>query len=90
MDTHCSAHRGIAQHLLRYHVVIVLRFLGLIVVVLWSWSATHSLPTEVGTGVQWVLTGSHPCDDPPRQEVGHQSASSCLRVCLCDGCCCRD
>ena len=32
-----SAHREITQHLLRYHVVIVLRFLGLIEVVLRCW-----------------------------------------------------
>ena len=22
----------------------------------------------MGTGVLWVLTGTHPCDDPPRQD----------------------
>ena len=26
--------------------------------------ATHSLRTEVRTGVLWVLTGTHPCDAP--------------------------
>ena len=26
----------------------------------------------------------------PGRTVSHQSASSCLRVCLCGGCCCRD
>ena len=26
----------------------------------------------------------------PGRMVSHQSASSCLRVCLCGGCCCRD
>ena len=35
------------------------------------------LLTEFSTGVPWVLTGTHPCDAPPRQVVEHQSASSC-------------
>ena len=31
---------------------------------------THGLLTEVSTGVPWVLTGTHPCDAPPRQGGG--------------------
>ena len=49
--------------------------------VLWSWLATHSLPTEVGTGVLWVLTGTHPCDDAPRQ-VDEPSERQLVLVCL--------
>ena len=61
-------------------VVIVLRFLGLIVVVLRCWRATHSLPTEMGTGVLWVLTRTHPCDDPPRQD-GEPSERQLVLAC---------
>ena len=50
MDTHCSAHREIAQHLLRYHVVFVLRFLGLIDVCCGVGEQPTASPTEVGTG----------------------------------------
>ena len=34
---------------------------GVVGLVLW---ATHSLPVKPGTGVLWVLTGTHPCDAP--------------------------
>ena len=53
--------------LLCYHVVIVLRFLGLNVVC-WSASEQPTTSTEVGTGVLCVLTWTHPCDDPPKQD----------------------
>ena len=45
---------------LRYHVEQI-----------WVWVVLLShplLPTVVGTGVLWVLTGTHPCDDPPRHD----------------------
>ena len=33
------------------------------------WIVLLSLPTVMGTGVLlWVLTGTHPCDDPPKQK----------------------
>ena len=36
--------------------------------ILWGavllWRATHSLPSEEGTGVLWVSTGTHSCDAP--------------------------
>ena len=71
----CSAHREIAQHLFcasRDRATLAplpccyrVAFSWTHFCVLWSWWATHSLPTEVGTGVLWVLTGTHPGDDPP-------------------------
>ena len=33
-----------------------------------TWRATHSLPSVEGTGVLSVLTGTHPCGPPPRQD----------------------
>ena len=39
-----------------------------VVTLVCCWWATHSLPTEVGTGALWVETGTHPCDDPPKQD----------------------
>ena len=49
--------------------------------VLWRWCATHSLPTEVGTGVLWVLIGTHKCDDAPKQD-GEPSERQLLLACL--------
>ena len=43
--------------------------------------ATHSLPSEEGRGVLWVLTGTHPRDDPPRQD-GESSERQLLLACL--------
>ena len=77
----CSAHREIAQHLLRYHVVIVLRFLGLIDVCCGVGEQPTAFQTEVGTGVLWVLTRTHPCDDPPRQD-GEPSERQLVLACL--------
>ena len=87
----CSAHREIAQHLLcapRDRATLAplpccyrVAFSWTHCCVLWSWWATHSLPTEVGTGVLWVLTGTHPCDDPPRQD-GEPSERQLLLACL--------
>ena len=37
---------------------------------LWIIGLTHSLLTEVTTGVLWVSTGTHPCGPPCRQEGG--------------------
>ena len=48
------------------------------------WSASEhptGLSTEVGTGVLWVLTGTHPCDDPPRQD-GEPSERKLVLACL--------
>ena len=72
---------ALGRHLLRYHVVIVTRFLGLIVV---CWSASEqptASPSEVGTGVLWVLTGTHQ-RAPPRQGGGDTRAPT-----LCGWCC---
>ena len=38
-------------------------------------------PTEVGTGALWVLTGTHPCDDPPKQD-GEPSERQLVLACL--------
>ena len=45
--------------------------------------ATHGLLTEVSTGVPWVLTGTHPCDAPPRQGGGtsERQLVPCWSVC---------
>ena len=45
--------------------------------------ATHGLQTEVSTGVPWVLTGTHPCDGPPRQGGGtpERQLVPCWSVC---------
>ena len=77
----CSAHREIAQHLLRYHVVIVLRFLGLIDVCCGVGEQPTAFQTEVGTGVLWVLTRTHPCDDRPRQD-GEPAERQLVLACL--------
>ena len=81
MDTHCSAHREIAQHLLRYHVVKVLRFLGLIVVCCGVGEQPTASPPKWARGVLWALTGTHPCNDPPRQD-GEPSERQLLLACL--------
>ena len=40
------------------------------------------MPTEEGTGVLWVLTGTHPYDDPPRQDgEPSQPARACMFAC---------
>ena len=62
-------------------VVIVLRFLGLVVVCCGVGEQPTAIPTEVGTGVLWVLTGTHPCDDPPRQD-GEPSERQLVLACL--------
>ena len=42
--------------------------------------ATHSVLTEVSTGVLWVLTGTHPCDTSTQAGWWrYQSASSYVR-----------
>ena len=64
-----------------FFVVIVLRFLGLFVVFCGVGEQPHSLPTEVGTSVLSVLTGTHPCDDPLRQD-GEPSKRQLLLACL--------
>ena len=52
--------------------------------------ATHSLLAEVGTGVLWVLTGTHPCGTSTQAGWWrYQSASSCVRQCWCWCCCTR-
>ena len=38
-------------------------------------------PTVVGTGVLWVWTGTHPCDDLPKQD-GEPSERQLLLACL--------
>ena len=42
--------------------------------------ATHSLPSVEGTGVLWVLTGTHPCGPPPRQDGGGTRAPALTYV----------
>ena len=45
---------------------------------------THSLLTEVSTGVLWVLTGTHPCGTSTQAGWWrYQSASSDVRQCWC-------
>ena len=58
----------VLEVLLRYHVRV-----ARLPVVDWAREllrATHSLPSELGTGVLWVSTGTHPCGPPPRQDGG--------------------
>ena len=45
-----------------------------------TWRATHSLPSVEGTGVLWVLTGTHPCGPPPRQDGGGTRAPALTYV----------
>ena len=45
-------------------------------------SNPQPLQTEVGTGVLWVLTGTHPCDDPPRQDGGEPSERQLVLACV--------
>ena len=45
-----------------------------------TWRATHSLPSVEGTGVLWVLTGTHPCGPPPRQGGGGTRAPALTYV----------
>ena len=47
--------------------------------------ATHGLLTEVSTGVPWVLTGTHPCDAPPRQGGGTSERQLVLCWSKCSG-----
>ena len=70
----CSEHRE----------VIVLRFLSCThCCVLWSWRATHSLTTEVGTGVYCEFRpGPTRVMIYPSKMVSHQCASSCFRCLL--------
>ena len=43
------------------------------------WRTTHSLPSEEGTGVLWVSTGTHQCDAPIQTRWWqHQRASPLL------------
>ena len=67
-------------------VVIVLRFLGLIVLSCGAGEQpTASSPkwarVYCGFGLRPIRVMAH-----PSRKVRHQSASSCLRVCLCGGC----
>ena len=47
--------------------------------------ATHGLLTEVSTGVPWVLTGTHPCDAPPRKGGGTSERQLVLYWSVCCG-----
>ena len=47
--------------------------------------ATHSLPGEPGTGVLWVLTGTHPCDTSIQAGWWRYQSASCYVRCACAG-----
>ena len=51
----------------------------------WSWLTHPRLLTEVSTGVPWVLTGTHPCDAPPRQGGGTSERQNVLCWSVCCG-----
>ena len=70
---------GICSFVLRFFLGSLLCF-GVLV------RQPHSLSTEVGTSVLWVLTGTHPCDDPPRKD-GELSERQLVLTCLLVRCC---